>query len=395
MAQDAFEVLMNPSKPDPLVWAAVYRARLDHVPHSIVLKGTAYIGQTVGKAASADVLAAKRWAQEVSQAKRQDHHEVGFVAAISIFGQHAFEWEVLESRYGPREEVQKWADEREIALIASHGGCLQDMDPVVPITQTFNQQKGGKGAWSWKGVEAWCAKRWKRFQEEILAYSKEYGTTLIPQDFETDNGYRLGMRLGHVRCGDMLNNRADESDRREWLERLPEWTWDAQRDRRDAAWMRFKEEMQEYVDENGTSLIPQKFVTATGYRLGANLRNARQGQLLLNRPEEVFRRKWLESLPDWTWKIPEEKRSADQSKFVKDKWKDPEFKDRLLETRADTNAKLKRARWVKAREEALPHEPNPAKRVKGQLYHRPDGWIGKWTIRSFNLVCPSVDRMPN
>jgi hypothetical protein len=60
--------------------------------------------------------------------------------------------------------------------------------------------------------------------------------------------------------------------------------------------------MEEYVECYGTSLVPFKYSSLNGYKLGIILNNVRhKGTFLAGHPLESDRRKWLEMLPMWTW----------------------------------------------------------------------------------------------
>jgi len=219
---NAFDLLRQPT--DPIVTGVVYRATLTNVSDDEPLKGTPYIGQAV-RAGAAAVVAAARWKEEVHQA-RFTKLEIGFIAALDEFGKDAFTWEVLESKTGPRDIVQKWADYREVELIAQHGGTLHNMTPDSWIHQTFNLQKGGKGIIGAISMDAFVAKRWNAFKSKLLEYIEENGSAHVATFYVAPCGYRLGHILGSVRGpGVYLQGRPEEAERRAWLESLPGWVW--------------------------------------------------------------------------------------------------------------------------------------------------------------------------
>jgi hypothetical protein len=257
---------------------------------------TPYFGQTLG-GGSVEKVSKKRWRDEVSQARRENK-QVGFIALLDEFGEDAFEWVVLESRRLPRLEAQEWADEREIALIAEHGGPLRDMD--LRLTQTLNLTKGGKGVDAtlyWAAMEALCKKSWTRCKKELQAYVDEHGTALVPYSHVTASGYRLGQAVIGLRTGQMLVGRPDEKERREWLEYLPEWSYKL----RDHQWETYKMHLQAFVDTNGTAHVPNDYVTECGYPLGEKVRDLRRGQMIKGKPDEQKRRDWHQLLPGWSW----------------------------------------------------------------------------------------------
>lgn len=212
---------------DHTVRGVVYEARLLNVPRSEVHYGTPYIGQSVRKGFSSFAAVAEaRWNREIADgAKSTKQH--GFMGAIKMFGPHAFNWKVLETKIGTESEVQEWADVREQELIAENGGTLQEAFPCVPQKQCFNMQKGGKlnrATW-WSGVEAYRKQRWSLFAKHLRAHVFAHNTADVPRKHKTSDGYRLGAQVNKVRCGRLLDGRPDEAMRRAWLEQLPGWTW--------------------------------------------------------------------------------------------------------------------------------------------------------------------------
>ena len=60
------------------------------------------------------------------------------------------------------------------------------------------------------------------------------------------------------------------------------------------------------MDENGTSLVPTKYVSPSKYKLGMQLSNVRSdGRLWKGKHDEEERKAWLENLPGWRWKARE------------------------------------------------------------------------------------------
>jgi hypothetical protein len=64
----------------------------------------------------------------------------------------------------------------------------------------------------------------------------------------------------------------------------------------------FKFEMETYVKETGSSLVPCYYVNPqTGFKLGAKLSGFRSGELRFGMPNRTSIEKWAKSLPDWEW----------------------------------------------------------------------------------------------
>ena len=151
---------------------------------------------------------------------------IGLLHELKAHGPEAFDNEVVEWKRGPRSEVQAWADEREVALIAEHGGPLRD--PSVRCKQTLNLDKGGKRGCSFEAKDALRTAAWLTFQDEMDEYVECHGTALVPIVYvNSESGYKLGMQLRNVRQGMLWRGHPDEAERIEWLEALPRWAWNA------------------------------------------------------------------------------------------------------------------------------------------------------------------------
>lgn len=71
---------------------------------------------------------------------------------------------------------------------------------------------------------------------------------------------------------------------------------------RTVKWMKFKIEMQTYVDLNESALVPKIYVNpVSGYKLGDSLCHVRNGILWKGHPDWANRIEWLEALPKWAW----------------------------------------------------------------------------------------------
>jgi|SaaInlV_125m_DNA_1040241.scaffolds.fasta_scaffold12869_2 hypothetical protein len=71
--------------------------------------------------------------------------------------------------------------------------------------------------------------------------------------------------------------------------------------RRRCALNKFKAAMEALVEEHGSALVPQAFVTADGYKLGVALGGFRRGQMRKGMPDEAAIVAWAQALPKWAW----------------------------------------------------------------------------------------------
>ena len=225
MMMDSARKKQKPDRTDPIRTAVIYSRRLVRIDPNHPLCGCIYGGQSVRADESPYAVASERWKQENTQAMRVNKR-IGLLHELRVHGPEAFDNELVESMRGPQSVVQKWADEREVALIAAHGGPLRD--PTVRCKQTLNLTDGGKGQTHFESMEAYRTVCWKQFQDEMEEFIERYGTSLVPHKyFNPVTGYKLGKRLTSVRQGQFWKGHSDEDERRQWLESLPNWAWDA------------------------------------------------------------------------------------------------------------------------------------------------------------------------
>ncbi|MFD9669827.1 helicase associated domain-containing protein [Rhodococcus sp. NPDC059968] len=133
--------------------------------------------------------------------------------------------------------------------------------------------------------------RWEEGYEQLLAYVGENDTAQVRADCIVD-GFRLGQWVTTQRA----NWASLSEQRRERLVAVPGWTASV----RDTRWEEGYQQIQRYVDKNGHARPPQKYVDASGFKLGTWVASQRQsfakGQL-----NEV-RCQRLAKLPGWEWK---------------------------------------------------------------------------------------------
>ena len=235
--KDAFSALMGSRKrpgeefgspEDARIWGAIYSITLIGVFFDHPLFGIVYIGQAIRCNAKTALEAAEmRWKEEVCDSKTHNK-EVGLLWALKEFGESAFRFEVIDSKFAPKSELNNWADSREIELIAKHGGVLKDQNKRCE--QTLNIDPGGQGSRGlasdamWKVVRA---KKLDRFKAEMGAYVKEHKSSLVRRKYVTPGKYKLGEKLSQFRGGTLRDGMPDKEETDAWAEALPKWAWDA------------------------------------------------------------------------------------------------------------------------------------------------------------------------
>ena len=115
------------------------------------------------------------------------------------------------------------------------------------------------------------ADAWELAFSKLAEYKAENGDVLVPQDFVSADGFKLGRWVGAQRenaaKGNLCQKRVDR------LNALG-MVWDPLAD----TWELAFSKLAEYKTENGDVLVPDNFVSADGFKLGVWVRNQRQSK---------------------------------------------------------------------------------------------------------------------
>ncbi len=144
----------------------------------------------------------------------------------------------------------------------------------------------------------WKVKRrdsWDYKYQLLCEYAEREGHTRVPSQYITVDGIRLGTWVITQRAKHRQGKLSKE--RKEALEHLPGWVWNSP----DAAWNEGFTHLYEYVKREGHSDVSFHYITKDGFKLGVwfqrQITLLRQGIMLRER------KKALEQLPGWAWKI--------------------------------------------------------------------------------------------
>ncbi len=101
--------------------------------------------------------------------------------------------------------------------------------------------------------------KWEAMYSELQSYLQDNGDTLVPHNYETDSGIRLGqwvkgIRSGGFVCSDAQRTRLDTIG----------FVWNVE----EYQWEKMFSELECYVKEHGDALVPMRFSTPTGVNLG-------------------------------------------------------------------------------------------------------------------------------
>jgi superfamily II DNA or RNA helicase len=124
----------------------------------------------------------------------------------------------------------------------------------------------------------------------LEAFAKENGHCRVPQEYKTEDGYRLGTWIGKQRARkDKMN-----AVRRQRLEALPGWSWNTLEDK----WELGFSQLRKFFEREGHCRVPYGYKTDDGYALGQWVRVQRHNDEL-----EPVRRQQLEALLGWSWDV--------------------------------------------------------------------------------------------
>ena len=155
--------------------------------------------------------------------------------------------------------------------------------------------------WSWDVL----LDKWEEGFSHLNQFSDREGHCRVPHSYKTNDGYRLGQWV-------VVQRRTKHTinfDRRQRLEALPGWSWDARLDK----WEEGFSYLKKFSDRVGHCRVPQSYKTEEDYRLGQWVGVQRSTKDTMD-PD---RRQRLEALPGWVWKIEKSLPQAAAAKVEK------------------------------------------------------------------------------
>jgi hypothetical protein len=143
--------------------------------------------------------------------------------------------------------------------------------------------------WSWNTLDD----KWNEGVEHLTKYVEEFGHAQVPQGLKYDD-FNLGLWVSNKR----VNKNKLDLEKIQFLQELPEWSWDVLEDK----WNEGFKYLKEYVEEQGHAKVPLRF-KYKNYLLGYWVSDQRRNKDKLN----LEKTKKLESLPQWSWDVLEDK----------------------------------------------------------------------------------------
>jgi superfamily II DNA or RNA helicase len=139
--------------------------------------------------------------------------------------------------------------------------------------------------WSWDPY----SDQWEEGFSYLKQFSEREGHCRMPAIYKTDDAYPLGQWITVQRS----NKESMQPDRRQRLEALPGWSWDALSDQ----WEEGFAHLKAFSDREGDCRVPDNCKTDDDYRLGKWVGRQRAVRDSI----EPDRRQRLEALPGWSW----------------------------------------------------------------------------------------------
>jgi len=143
--------------------------------------------------------------------------------------------------------------------------------------------------WAWAPHDA----AWEEGFERLEEFVREQGDARVP-DHRQQHGYDLGKWVGKQRARQKKGTL--DAGRRERLERLPRWTWDARTWEKD--WEENLKRLRLFAERTGGERISPSYAE-DGINLGTWVVKQRSDYARGKLPEENVRR--LEAIPGWVW----------------------------------------------------------------------------------------------
>ena len=167
------------------------------------------------------------------------------------------------------------------AWVSSQRSKKGALEPVL------RQRLEALPGWSWNVLY----EKWDEGFSHLKQFADREGHCRVSFTYKTDDGYRLGQWVSVQR----KTKDTMEPARRQRLEALPGWSWNALSDK----WENVFSHLKQFAEREGHCRVPRHYETDEGYRLGKWV----SVQRVTKDTMDPDRRQRLEALPGWVWKV--------------------------------------------------------------------------------------------
>ena len=208
-------------------------------------------------------------------------------------------WTVIDNRWQERfDELKKFVDNNGALPTKASNKTLSNWwstqnrrfrKKIIPNEQLKKLQQ----------IPFWQAEtvRWENELNHLRAYVQENGHARPPKGMQKTTSFDLAQWVNNRRSDYKKGILSDRDI--ELLESFEGWTWDVNT----FLWNQGLEGVKEYIRCEGNSMVPTKYETADGFKLGQWVGSVRQRRDKLT-PEQIAD---LEMLPSWEWNAVEAK----------------------------------------------------------------------------------------
>jgi superfamily II DNA or RNA helicase len=207
-------------------------------------------------------------------------------------------WDVLNALKSHDDVLADELDQMRVGMGKRGSSKVQGGFSKIEFDLPASVDKSFTDAIQTRLVESTTA-NWDAIYGELLRYIEQNASCLVPAKFRTKSGIQLGYWISTQRKDKDIMS----AERRQKLEAIQDWSWDALEDR----WYQGLNYLKSYLQEYGDAHVPYQYKTEDGFPLGNWVQRYRKIQSELT-PERI---KDLEAIPGWTWE-----------KLGNKKWKD-------------------------------------------------------------------------
>ena len=137
--------------------------------------------------------------------------------------------------------------------------------------------------------------------KELNEYIKKFNHCLVPNTYETNNGFKLGIWVSNIRV--KYKKKKIDKIKIKTLNNIKGWMWAV----RTEVWEKNFEQLNNYINEFGNAMVQISYVTKDGFKLGEWVHNQRRNiKLGSKNPKIIDRHAKLQKLNGWTNDVVDE-----------------------------------------------------------------------------------------